>query len=65
VDGLLDQEHGEVDRVVARVKAQEYDPQPQPKQPEPAYLLNLRARVSHLASLRGGAGLHGAKEQGA
>lgn len=52
VDDLLDQEHGQVEAVVARVKAQEYDPRPHPKQPEPAYLLNLGARVSHLAGLR-------------
>lgn len=52
VEELLDQEHGQVEAVVARVKAQEYDPRPHPKQPEPAYLLNLRARVSHLAGLR-------------
>jgi 2-aminobenzoylacetyl-CoA thioesterase len=63
VEELLDQEHGQVEPVVARVKAQEYDPQPQPKQPEPAYLLNLRARVSHLAGLRGAPAA--AKEQGA
>ena len=31
------------------VKAQEYDPRPHPKQPEPAYLINLEARVKHLA----------------
>ncbi len=65
VEGLLDQEHGEMERVVARVKAQEYDPQPQPKQPEPAYLLNLRARVSHLARLRGVPEAGRPKEQGA
>lgn len=54
VEQLLDQEHGQVEAVVARVKAQEYDPRPHPKQPEPAYLLNLRARVAHLAGLRPG-----------
>ncbi|MBI4797204.1 MAG: MBL fold metallo-hydrolase [Desulfarculus sp.] len=52
VEDLLDQEHGQVEAVVARVKAQEYDPRPHPKQPEPAYLLNLGARVAHLAGLR-------------
>ncbi|MFH1035438.1 MAG: MBL fold metallo-hydrolase [Pseudomonadota bacterium] len=64
VERLLDQEHGQVEQVVARVKAREYDPQPQPKQPEPAYLLNLRARVGHLAGLRGAPAAAG-KEQGA
>lgn len=52
VDRLLDEEHGDVARVMARVKEKEYDPRPAPKQPEPAYLLNLEARVRHLASLR-------------
>ena len=51
VDHLLDEEHGEVRRVMARVKSEEYDPRPMPKQPEAAYLLNLEARVRHLASL--------------
>jgi hypothetical protein len=30
---------------MARVKAEEWDRRPMPKQPEPAYLLNLRERV--------------------
>ncbi len=49
---LLDQHHGEVEAVVAAVKAAEYDSKPPPKQPEPAYLLNLTARVRHLAEVR-------------
>lgn len=52
VERLLDEEHGDQERVVQRIKAQEYDPRPFPKQPEPAYLLNLGARVKHLAALR-------------
>ncbi len=52
VERLLDEENGDEERVALRVKAGEYDRRPQPKQPEPAYLLNLRARVSHLAGLR-------------
>ncbi|MFZ5585438.1 MAG: MBL fold metallo-hydrolase [Thermodesulfobacteriota bacterium] len=52
VERLLDEENGDEARVQARVKAAEYDPKPQPKQAEPAYLLNLRARVAHLAGLR-------------
>jgi len=47
---LLDEEHGDVERVKARVRAVEWDPKPEPKQPLPAYLLNLDARVRHLAS---------------
>jgi len=44
----LEEEKGDVDRVVLRVKGFEYDHRPNPKQPEPAYLLNTRARVQHL-----------------
>lgn len=49
-DEFLDQEHGDVDKVVARIKAAEYDNLPPPKQPLSAYLLNLHARVRHLAA---------------
>jgi hypothetical protein len=34
---------------VARLKAEEYDGKPLPKQPEQAYLLNLGAQIKHLA----------------
>jgi glyoxylase-like metal-dependent hydrolase (beta-lactamase superfamily II) len=44
----LEEEKGDVDQVVLRVKDFEYDHRPNPKQPEPAYLLNTRARVQHL-----------------
>jgi glyoxylase-like metal-dependent hydrolase (beta-lactamase superfamily II) len=50
VERLLDEENGDVDRVVSRVRSVEYDPKPAAKQPEPAYLLNLYARVNHLAA---------------
>ncbi|MBW1990162.1 MAG: MBL fold metallo-hydrolase [Deltaproteobacteria bacterium] len=43
---LLEEEGGEVSAVMARVRAFEYDPKPLPKQPEPAYLLNLEARIN-------------------
>ena len=45
----LDQEAGNVGKVVERIKADEYDSLPDPKQPLSAYLLNLQARVRHLA----------------
>ncbi|MCX7966757.1 MAG: MBL fold metallo-hydrolase [Syntrophorhabdaceae bacterium] len=45
----LKKEGGDVDRVVDIIKRIEYDPNPGPKQPEKAYLLNLRTRVAHLA----------------
>ncbi len=50
VERLLQENHGEVEKVVALVKASEYDPAPPPKQPEPAYLINLTTRVSRLAA---------------
>lgn len=49
VEELLRIEGGSVERVVARIKAEEYDVKPFPKQPEKAYILNLSARVSHIA----------------
>ena len=49
VEQLLHEEHGQVEKVAARIKSEEYDPHPDPKQPEPAYLLNLQARVKSLA----------------
>ncbi len=49
VISFLKEEGGSVDRVVEIVKAMEYDTNPGPKQPEKAYLLNLRTRVAHIA----------------
>ena len=49
VEELLRAEGGSVERVVARIKAEEHDKKPLPKQPDKAYLLNLTARVAHLA----------------
>jgi len=49
VTRLLDEEQGAIERVVARIKAEEYDTNPHVKQQEAAYLINLRARVGHLA----------------
>ncbi len=53
VEGLLKEHAGDQAQVTRLVKAHEYDPRPQPKQPEPAYLLNLEARVRHLAGRLG------------
>ena len=44
-EGFLDQEKGDIDRSVLRIKAVEWDKRPWPKQPESAYLLNTRQRV--------------------
>jgi len=49
VEDLLREENGEVERVVSKIKSEEYDTNPLIKQPEQAYLLNLKMRVSHLA----------------
>lgn len=51
VEQLLEEENGNVAAVVARVKNEEWDPRPGPKQPEPAYLLNTEARVRHIKEL--------------
>ncbi len=45
LEELLRAEEGNIERVVAKVKAVEWDPKPWFKQPESAYLLNTRARV--------------------
>ena len=48
---LLDEEAGSVDRVIKRLKKERYDVIQGPKQPEAAYLLNLRAQVAHLVGV--------------
>ncbi|OPY75965.1 MAG: hydroxyacylglutathione hydrolase [Syntrophorhabdus sp. PtaU1.Bin050] len=49
VEVLLDMEGGSVERVVQLIKAKQYDTNTGIKQSEQAYLLNLTARVAHLA----------------
>lgn len=49
---LLDAEGGSVERVVQRIKAQRYDNIPEPKQPLVPYLINLTAKIKHLAGSR-------------
>lgn len=51
VEDNLRFEEGDIQKTIDWVKAVEYDPKPEPKQPEPAYLLNLEARVRHLAKV--------------
>jgi len=46
---LLRSEKGSVEEVARKVKAEQYDLNPGPKQTEKAYLLNLRSRITHLA----------------
>ena len=45
VQRYLGEEKGDVDRVVTRIKAVEWDKMPLPKQPMEAYLLSTKARV--------------------
>lgn len=49
VELCLDEEDGNLDRVKIRIKKIEYDSNDGPKQPEPAYLLNLEARIKAVA----------------
>lgn len=46
---LIQQEQGDLDQVVELVRIGDYDHRPEPKQPLPAYMLNLEARVARLA----------------
>jgi 2-aminobenzoylacetyl-CoA thioesterase len=52
---LLEAYEGSVERVVQQIKAEQYDTNTNVKQAEAAYLLNVRAQVTHLAGrLRSG-----------
>ena len=51
---LLETEDGSIDRVVRRIKAEQYDINPGIKSPEGPYVLNLTAQVTHLAEKRSG-----------
>ncbi len=46
---LLDEENGSVEKVIGRVKAERYDGNLDLRQPEATYMLNLKAKVAHLA----------------
>jgi 2-aminobenzoylacetyl-CoA thioesterase len=50
VHELLQAEGGSIERVVHRMKVEQHDPKPGPKQPDEACLLNLTAQVTHLAT---------------
>jgi glyoxylase-like metal-dependent hydrolase (beta-lactamase superfamily II) len=51
--GLLREENGSVEKVMSRLKTERFDMIPSPKQPETAYLLNLKAQVTSLAAMAG------------
>lgn len=42
---LLKLEKGDIERVCAKIKEMDWDPRPEPKQPETAYMINTRQRV--------------------
>jgi glyoxylase-like metal-dependent hydrolase (beta-lactamase superfamily II) len=44
---------GDLKRVLQKIKQSEYDPLPTPKQPEPAYLINLEARIKSVLTYLG------------
>lgn len=46
---LLRSGNGSIEEAARKVKAEQYDRNPGPKQTEKAYLLNLRSRITHLA----------------
>lgn len=46
---LLRSENGSVEETARKVKAEQYDTNPGPKQTEKSYLINLKARITHLA----------------
>lgn len=50
VDELLSREGGAIEAVVNIIKTEEYDTNQGIKQPERAYLLNLKTQVAHLAT---------------
>lgn len=52
---LLDEECGAEDRVIQRIKAERYDPIPGMKQPEVPYMINLKAKIAHLAKKKASA----------
>jgi hypothetical protein len=45
VERFLTEEEGDIQRVMTRIKAVEWDGKSALRQPEPAYVLNLEARV--------------------
>ena len=52
---LLDEEDGTFDRVIQRIKAERYDTIKGMKQPEGPYMINLKAKVAHLAAKKASA----------
>jgi glyoxylase-like metal-dependent hydrolase (beta-lactamase superfamily II) len=55
VEQLLLEEDGAIERVVAKIKAEEYDKNTESKPPEEAYIMNVRVRVGLFAARMKGA----------
>jgi len=49
---LLDRENGSLERVMQCIKAERYDNIPGMKQSEVPYMINLKAKVNHLAAIK-------------
>ena len=49
---LLDEAKNDTEAVVTQIKKECWDWQPEPKQPEGPYLINLRAQIQHLLALK-------------
>ena len=63
VADLWRSEKGDLRRVMMRIKELEYDPLPLPKQPEPAYMVNLQARIKSLVGAKASGSEGGSQDQ--
>ncbi|MCL2026502.1 MAG: MBL fold metallo-hydrolase [Leptospirales bacterium] len=52
VDELLSEHGDNIDIIAEKIKTEVYDPLPLPRQPESIYMINLRAQIAHLLSIR-------------
>jgi len=52
IDELLSENGDDIDIVANKIKTEIYDPLPPPKQPESIYMINLRAQIAHLLSIK-------------
>ena len=52
VERLWKETRGDLSETLERVKALEWDPMPMPRQPEPAYRINLEARIRSVLGLK-------------
>jgi len=52
IEKTLEETRGDAEAAKERIKQKEYDPVPEPKQPEFAYMLNLAAKIRAVQNLR-------------